>query len=331
MRRQARLPSPWRGEAEGGAGGTAARALGLVLLLAGACPLPASAQVRGVELRTPRAFGYFQGDLVQVQAEIRTDPGFSLQRPSLPKPGPVTYWLDLRDVRMEESRAADGSRVIRLRLTYQNFYVALDARTLEVPGFPVTVESADANGATTAVAQVPAWKIGVSPLREVQPEQRDDPAEYLRPDGRALRLDPQPALASAAGFLALAALALVLLAYDRAWWIFRGRRGRPFAQALKALRRAKRRSQGEPLYREALLALHRGLDATDGRRVLADDLPDFLGRHPAFREQASGLQTFFSASRLAFFGRDTAGAGTMLPLPEAEALLRRLGAVERSA
>ncbi|MCZ7153695.1 hypothetical protein, partial [Salmonella enterica] len=69
--------------------------LALVLALA---PLPAAAQLRGVELRTPRAFGYFQGDLVQVQAEIRTDPGFTLQRPSLPKPGPVTYWLDLRDV-----------------------------------------------------------------------------------------------------------------------------------------------------------------------------------------------------------------------------------------
>ncbi len=306
------------------------RALGLALLLA-LVSLPAAAQVRGVELRTPRAFGYFQGDLVQVQAEIRTDPGFTLQRPSLPKPGPVTYWLDLRDVRTEESRGADGAHVIRLRLTYQDFYVALDARTLEVPGFPVTVESAGTNGSTTAVAQVPAWKIGVSPLREVQPERRDDPAEYLRPDGRAPRLDPQPALASAAGFLALAVLALGLLAYDRAWWIFGHRRGRPFAQALKALGRAKRQSQGEALYREALLALHRGLDATDGRRVLADDLPDFLGRHPAFQAQAEGLQTFFSASRLAFFGRDTAGAGTTLPLPEAETLLRRLGAVERSA
>ncbi|TFZ60345.1 nonribosomal peptide synthetase MxaA [Methylorubrum sp. Q1] len=306
------------------------RALPLALLLA-LVSLPASAQVRGVELRTPRAFGYFQGDLVQVQAEIRTDPGFTLQRPSLPKPGPVTYWLDLRDVRTEESRGADGANVIRLRLTYQDFYVALDARTLEVPGFPVTVESAGANGSTTAVAQLPAWKIGVSPLREVQPERRDDPAEYLRPDGRAPRLDPQPALASAAGFLALAVLALVLLAYDRAWWFFGRRRGRPFALALKALGRARQQSQGEALYREALLALHRGLDATDGRRVLADDLPDFLGRHPAFRGQAGGLERFFSASRLAFFGRDTAGAGTTLPLPEVEALLRRLGAVERSA
>lgn len=313
-------------------------ALPLAILLAlAALPAsaPALAQVRGVELRTPRAFGYFQGDLVQVQAEIRTDPGFSLERPSLPKPGPVTYWLDLRDVTTEESRGADGSHVIRLRLTYQDFYVALDARALEVPGFPVTVESAGTNGSTTAVAQVPAWKIGVSPLREVQPERRDDPADYLRPDGRALRLDPQPALASAAASLVLAAAAGLLLARDRAWGMFGRRRGRPFALALKAFRRSKRREkgpqQGDALYREALLALHRGLDATDGRRVLADDLPDFLGSHPAFRAQARALEDFFAASRLAFFGRDSAGAAARLPLPEAEALLRRLGALERSA
>ena len=101
--------------------------------------------------------------------------------------------------------------------------------------------------------------------------------------------------------------------------------------ALKALRRARRRSEGEALYRDALLALHRGLDETDGRRVLADDLPDFLARHPVFRPQESGLATFFAASRLAFFGRDTAGASQRLPLPEVEGLLRRLGAVERSA
>ena len=309
------------------------RALPALLLALAALPAsaPALAQVRGVELRTPRAFGYFQGDLVQVQAEIRTDPGFSLQRPSLPKPGPVTYWLDLRDVTTEESRGADGSHVIRLRLTYQDFYVALDARALEVPGFPVTVESAGTNGSTTAVAQVPAWRIGVSPLREVQPERRDDPADYLRPDGRALRLDPQPALASAAASLVLAAAAGLLLARDRAWGMFGRRRGRPFARALKAFRRSKRHQQGDALYRETLLALHRGLDATDGRRVLADDLPDFLGRHPAFRAQARALEDFFAASRLAFFGRDSAGAAARLPLPEAEALLRRLGALERSA
>ncbi|GJE62541.1 hypothetical protein MPOCJGCO_4674 [Methylobacterium trifolii] len=61
------------------------------------------------------------------------DAGFTIQRASLPRPGPVAYWLDLRAVAVEETRQGDGNR-IRLRLTYQSFYAALDARTLEMPG-----------------------------------------------------------------------------------------------------------------------------------------------------------------------------------------------------
>ncbi|MFG5120443.1 nonribosomal peptide synthetase MxaA [Methylorubrum sp. POS3] len=307
------------------------RALLLALLLSAvSAVMPALAQVRGVELRVPRAFGYFLGDLVPVQADIRVDPGFTLQRPSLPKPGPVTYWLDLRSVAVEERREGDAT-LIRLRLTYQSFYAALDSRTLEVPGFPVTIQSDGQEGLTTATVQVPAWKLGVSPLREVQPERRDDPAEYLLPDGRAPRLDPTPATAAALTLLALAALALVPLARDRAWGIFAPRRGRPFALGLKALRRMRRKTAGDARDREALLVLHRAVDATAGRRVLADDLPLFLDRHPAFRGQADDLARFFAASRRAFFGRETEAAARTLPLPEIETLLARLAAAERSA
>ncbi len=307
------------------------RALLSAALLLALAALPAAAQIRGVELRTPRAFGYFLGDLVLVQAEIRLDPGFTLQRPSLPKPGPVAYWLDLRAIAADEQRAADGSTLVRLHLTYQTFYAALDTRTLEVPGFSVVVESRGSDGLTSAVAPIPGWKLGVSALREVQPERHDDAAEYLRPDGRTPRLDPQPAAATALGLTALAALAGLVLARDRAWWIFGRRRGRPFARARKALRQARPRAQGEALYREALLALHRGLDETNGARLLADDLPGFLARHPAFRAQAAALATFFAASRLVFFGRETAAASRALPLPDIEALLGRLSAIERSA
>ena len=84
-------------------------------------------------------------------------------------------------------------------------------------------------------------------------------------------------------------------------------------------------------YRQTLLALHRGLDGTDGRRVLADDLPGFLDRHPAFRAQGEALARFFSASRRAFFGRQTAAARESWPFAEAEATLRRLAAAERTA
>ena len=315
-------------------------ARGPALLLAGllagvlAAPLAltagtAAAQVRSVEVRSKRPFGIFLGDLVEAQVEILADPDFRLQRATLPRPGPVTYWLDLRAVAVDEAPVA-GARRVRLRLTYQSFYAALDARTLEVPGFPLTLASEAATGLTTAAVQVPGWSLGVSPLREVQPQRREDPAEYLRPDGSGGRIDPAPDVAAAAGLGALAGLAALALAHDRAWGPFRQRPGRPFAAALRALRR---QAGGEPdqAYRAALLALHRGLDETDRRRVLADDLGAFLARHGAFRGRAAELARFFEASRLAFFGGQLPAARAAWPLSEAEALLARLAAAERSA
>ncbi|WP_284246793.1 nonribosomal peptide synthetase MxaA, partial [Methylobacterium haplocladii] len=277
------------------------RRLALLLLALIALPGSLQAQVRSVEVRTLRPFGYFVGDLVRVQVDIMVDDGFTVQAASLPQPGPITYWLDLRDIAVEET-AEDDARRIRLHLTYQSFYAALDARTLEIPGFALTVASDRKDGVTSAKAQVPAWSINVSPLREIQPPPREDPTEYMRPDGRTAPLEVAPSLRWAGVFAGLALLALAVLARDRAWGPFGRRRGRAFAGVQRNLRTLVRRPDHEAAYREALIALHRGLDETDGRRVLADDLPAFLDRHPAYRQQESGLARFFTASRLAFFG-----------------------------
>lgn len=296
---------------------------GLLILLAAAS---ATAQPRTVEVRVPRTFGYFLGDLVEAIVEVETEPGFTIQAASLPQPGPVTYWLDLRRVEAETA----GTRH-RLHLTYQTFYAAIDARTLEVPGFPLVLTSADAHGATTAPIQVPAWNLGVSPIREVQPARRADPAEYLRPDGQGPRLDPAPPRTVALALAALALPALLLLARDRAWWPFRPRPARAFAEAARRLRSLARQPDSEAGYREGLLALHRGLDAKAGSRLLADDLDAFLGRHPAYRPQADNLARFFAASRLAFFGNAVAEARCRMPLAEAEATARQLAVAERAA
>lgn len=282
----------------------------------------AAAQVRSVEVRVPRGFGYFLGDLLQARVDIALEPGTTVQQASLPQPGPVTYWLDLRDVAVE--RMAEG---LRLRLTYQTFYAALDARRLEVPGFTVSLADETPGGTTTAQAEIPAWTFGVSPLREVQPEKRDDPADYLQPDGRARRLDPEPAATTALVFAGLAIPALALLAWDRAWL---GRsRGRPFAGAARRLRRIH--GADEDGYRDALRLIHRGLDETDGRRLLADDLPAFLERHPAFWGERDALARFFEASRQAFFGREVEVAREVWPWPALQAAVGRFAAAERKA
>jgi mxaA protein len=293
-----------------------------------ALPAPAEAQVRGVEVRTPRPFGYFLGDLVQAQVDLVVEPGFRVQAASLPQPGALTYWLDLRTVSVSQSDMGDARRV-RLALTYQNFYAALDARTLEIPGFTVTFVSESEHGATTAKAEVPPWSFNVSPLREVQPPARDDPRDYMRPDGQVGPGDPRAFLMGAAGSAALALLAFGGLARDRTWWPFRARRGRPFAIAARRLRALAREPEAATGQRDALLALHHAIDAAAGRRLLADDLSGFLDAHPAYRGEAAGLAHFFEASRRTFFGP---GAGhDAFSLGDLASLGQRLARAERAA
>lgn len=301
-----------------------------LMLCLGLWPAGSAAQVRSVEVRSPRAFGFFLGDIITSQVDIVVDKGFSVQPASLPRPGPVTYWLDLRDVKVEQTERGETTR-IRLNLTYQSFYAALDARVMEIPGFTVTVASGASGGTTTAGANVPPWSINVSPLREVKPPAREDPSDYLRPDGGVVPLDTAWPLRGAAALGGLALLALALLARDRAWWPFRARPRRAFAGTLGRIRRLSRGSDQDAAYREALLALHRGLDETDGRRVLADDLPTFLDRHPAYRDLAPALARFFAASRLAFFGRETTAARGRWPFADLLGTAKTLAAVERAS
>ena len=307
----------------------------LCLALAVLLPAAAAAEVRAIEVRSPRAFGYFLGDLVQAQVDLVVDAGFSVQPASLPQPGPLAYWLDLRRVALNETALADGGKRIRLNLTYQNFYAALDARPLEIPGFTVTLANETAQGLTTAQAVVPGWSFTISPLREVQPTRQDDPADYMRPDGASGAIDARPMLLASGGFAAATLATLAILARDRAWPPFRPRRVRSFAVARRKLRRLKAGvgtgAAADAAYRDGLLALHRGIDTTDGRRVLADDLSAFLARHPALAPQAAPLEAFFAASRLAFFGRDTAGARTLVSFAALDDTLCRLAADERRA
>ncbi len=301
----------------------------LVILLVGAS-VPAQAQVRALEIRTPRPFGYFLGDLVRAQVDLVVEPGFTVQIPSLPQPGALTYWLDLRDIAVTQAASGDARR-IRLDLTYQTFYAALDARALEIPGFTITLVDETDRGATTARAEVPPWSFNISPLREVQPPAREDPRSYLRPDGQVSPRDPRPLLVGAAGSAFLALLALAGLARDRTWWPFGARRSRPFGVAARRIRALARRPDAASAYGEALTALHRAMDSTAGRRVLADDLDAVLARRPAFRREADALARFFAASRQTFFGPGPEAGQRTVSLREVASLAGRLARAERAA
>jgi mxaA protein len=271
------------------------------LILALIATLPASAQEPTVRIRSARPFGYFVGDLIHARIDVSALENATLSRASLPKPGPLTGSLDLRDVKFVEI-SENGARIWRLALTYQNFYVALDAREIEIPGFDLAISTE----AGARIIKVPGWRVGVSPLREVTPQRQTDPADYMRPDGSTPFVDEATPrhLAIAAGVAALLAFALV--ARDRAWPPFQRRRLRIFSALANEF--SLRVAGSDDLELDAAIqSVHRALDAANGATLLSADLSGFLCRRPEFQPLRMDFERFFSVSKRRFFGGEKSG------------------------
>lgn len=287
----------------------------------------ALAQVRSVDLREPRPFGYLIGDVIHLDVDIVLDPAFRLVPASLPKARTVTYWLDLRSIAVQDLGVQGGERRYRLSLDYQTFYAPLEPRALEIPGFAFTAT----DGSNEAQGNVPGWRFLMSPLREIIPARSGGGGIYLRGDAEPAAIPYATAGAAALGSGLTGLLFLGALAHHRAWWPFRVQRKCPFERAMRDVRQAVGREGRAEGYLASLLSLHRAFDVTFGRRLLGDDVPAFVGQAPAFRPLQADIDRFFAASRRAFFGSDLSGAMATQPPEALGALARRLAAAERAA
>jgi mxaA protein len=286
----------------------------------------ADAQIRSVKLLTPRLFGYFVGDVVRSEVDITVDKDVDLVTASVPTPGPVNAWFDLVGSRIEEG-SSDGAKLYRFYFDYQNFYPALDSRALDIPSFALSFTS----GGKTIPAQVPGWSFLISSLREVLPPPKASGADYMQPDVDPPRVDLHRDRIAFFAFLAATLAAFGLLAYDLAWWPFGARANRPFTEAARRIRRLLDTNRSESGYRDALLTLHRAVDATAGHAVFAEDLPDFLDRAPAFSRLREEFNLFFRSSREAFFANNLAAATADFSPGELSHFCDRLAAAERAA
>jgi mxaA protein len=299
----------------------------LLVLLFAAAAAEAGPRVEAVAVSEPRAFGYFLGDTIRREVILTLRAGARIEPASLPRPGPLNYWLELREIKVSEQEAAARTEA-RITLEYQTFYAALDPRRLEVPGF--TLKVADESGSENAT--IPPWSFIVSPLREIMPGKEGEPAGIeLRPDAPPQRL---PTSLERTGMLLAAVTgtaALILLAMHYAWWPFRRRPTRPFTEAARFLRTSSGHLSGEGGYRAALIKLHRAFDTAAGRRVLPDDVASFLAEHPEFAPLSADIERLFACSRTAFYGNDVPRARAVMPIERIAELGARLGAAERRA
>lgn len=279
----------------------------------------ATAAIGDIQLKIERDVGYMIGDLVPYEIDITVYPSWTLQESSLPTPGNPLYWLELRRVDVRRADAADG-RHYHLMLVYQTFYAPIEARTRELPGFPLAFSDGD----ESHTLSVPPLTITMSPLREVAAAEGGH-GPRLQPDRPPLRLSlAGPLSLAATGAFALA-LSLLWLAHQHAWWPFALRAGRPFAQAARALRKGS----AQHAYADALLQLHRAFDDTAGYRVLADDQERFLEQHGYFVPARPQIDAFFRASRRQFFAEDEAAARGELDADRVADLARSLARLER--
>lgn len=291
-----------------------------LLLLWSSAAMALAADAPAVHMSEPRGFGHFVGDLIQRTAEIDVAEDETFVAASLPQPGQLAYWLELRDVATAE-RSHSGTRRLSLILTYQLFYVTIDPRKVKIP--PVNIELKRPSG--TRLATIPALTFLISPLREIYPEKSGETTEtFLKDDARAERLKTAPTRTAALSSALTAALALLLLAYHRAWWPFHMRPNRPFTEAERTV------ADHRQTYATALIALHRAFDRSQGERILAADLDAFFSRRPEQTPLRETAHRFFAASQTLFFSGDPIAAEASLPRSALERFAGELAANERA-
>lgn len=242
-----------------------------------------------------RAYGHVLGDVIEEQ--VRLPAGARVDPASLPTVGAVAGgWLSL----LSRSTHAWPGGAQTLHLRYQVINAPREVEVIELPALALRLDEASGGGRRLPVAAV---VLTVGPLtpadglsREGLPETQPDAPSPL-PDAATRRARMQ-------AWLGLAALAALYWLYRRqgAWW-FAGRR-RPFARALRRLRRLQRdpaTGRAAAATPEQMRVLHDALDQAHGGTLLPADLPAFLATRPAFAPYAAALRAFLEASERAFF------------------------------
>ncbi|MEY4729666.1 MAG: hypothetical protein RL020_824 [Pseudomonadota bacterium] len=253
-----------------------------------------------VRFEDPRPFGYVIGDELSRRVEIDAPSAFKLQGDSLPRPGRVDAWLELRKIKVTEKSLGANTRHT-LDLHYQILNSPENVKTHSLSKLLIILN----NNNTLKSVEIAESPFTVSPIT---------PAFVLARDGlEEMRADKSAQLIDASahywrlGFAALAtAAALLSLIYVKWGLPFLRKHNGPFARARRDINKINDADSSAALRR-----LHRAFDETAGVSIFPQHLTEFFTRHPAFSDLQTDTQKFFASSRQAFFSKATESDGTI--------------------
>jgi len=266
------------------------RALASLILLA-------SLSAGGVEPTAPqievslRDTGYMLGDLLDEQVRITMPASMRITEDSLPPPGRVAPWLELRSAKLG---ARDASGAQSIVVTYQIFAESEQAARVPLP--EIKLEMRD--GANVVPLVVPAQSFLLSPGL---PSPLTDSDRELVPSPEPARLSERGAIAGTLVALVIAALAsaFLLWRYDRLPFL-------PFAPGPLAQFwrrwRARRDASLDASDASALMReWHAALNRCAGETLYPSTLDRLFVRAPFLAPLRERIEALFAASWSAFY------------------------------
>ena len=296
----------------------------LTTLAAAACLLApvgnAANDVLYFDFDTPDASRYTIGDEISHRIALELAATFTLDADSLPIPGRVAGLLELRAPVVQRRGNAYA-----VTLVYQVMSVPLDDGPLVIPSFNLQIT----DGEVSRPVPVGEWRFELSRLVGAS-DATFVSAASLRPPAAPPMLSlaahrTRLLVIAAAGAVAVAALAFAYLVLP---WL--ARRRRPFATALRRLRRMDAASWDPAAERHALRLLHGAFNAAAGRALFASGLDRWFDEQPRYAALRGPVEAFFRRSERLFFAVGEAASREAQTLAGLQALCRRCRDVERS-
>jgi mxaA protein len=232
----------------------------------------------------PRPFGYVVGDILTQRILLQLE-GHAFEPAALPRAERVGVWLERRTLRIESSD--DGRRW--LVADYQVINAPQVLTLVNVPAWELQPKNA---GIPLRVGE---WPISVAALSPSSPFGKGGLAD-LRPDHPAPVVATEPMRRRIAFWTGALAITLILWLAWFLWREWRTASTRPFARALREMRRV------EDSAPQAWHALHRAFDRTAGQAMQTSTLSDLFQQAPHLLPLRGKVEQFFVQSGERFFG-----------------------------
>ncbi len=256
----------------------------------------ASASDINIEANNPRPFGYVVSDTFEQTLDLSAKATQILDKKSLPKPGRMNAWLELRDITVTDSSIA-GRKNYRVKLFYQLPNSPTEIRVIELPAHRFSFSEANQKPVEVRSTE---WPMTIGPITPAEVLARDG-LEALRPDITPRGIDTAPIRRRMLlSTMALAAL-LIYWCYRHFGIPFLASQQRPFTRTYRELNRLKKENDLE-IFPKAIEKLHRALNETAGKSLFTENFEQFLGHRSISDGLADKTREFFQISRAEFFG-----------------------------